>query len=386
MRCHTCQLYVRFETARFPAAWSREPRRGDKTVNSIERALAILLLLTRGRLVPATDLARRFEVSVRTIYRDIDRLIALGIPVEAERGAEGGFRLSTGFLSPPIALNRVETTALLVALGLMRGLRATPLMKDLESAEAKLLAALPQAAREVLAKGSKLIGIEQTPEDIFHRAPPPERLANQQNAVDVFLQGVLTQRRVEIVHRGSSAVDKLHEIEPHGLLFDRNLWYLVGRSLAVGEIRMWRADRVRSATVTGMAFRPQADFDIATMLGRRWLEQAMRSWAKDGEGTRIRMSREAAERLRRDWYFRHATFAPDGEGIIMSIPDTDAGTILPLVRWLGREAELLAPADLRAALQAELEETARRYADPAAHSHTPKAAAAAVRQTVGESI
>lgn len=330
-------------------------------MNSIERALAIMLLLTRRRLLPATDLARRFEVSVRTVYRDIDRLIALGIPVEAERGAEGGFRLAAEFLSPPIALNRVETTALLVALGLMRGLKAQPLQKSLEAAEAKLLAALPQPAREMLANGARLIGIEQTPDDIFHRAPPAERLASQQKAVDGFLEGIFAQRRVDIVHRGGSGVDKLHEVEPHGLLLDRNLWYLVGRSLAAGEIRMWRADRVSSVMLTGMAFRPLVDFDIGTMLGRQWLEGAMRSWERESEGSRIRMTREAADRLRRDWYYRHATFQADGDSILMSIPDTDAGTILPLVRWLGVEAELLAPANLRAAMQVDLERITQRY-------------------------
>ena len=320
------------------------------------------MLLTRRKLVPASDLARRFNVSVRTIYRDVDRLLALGIPVEAERGAEGGFRLSAEYLSPPIALNRIETTALLVALGLMRGLRATPFQKDLEAAEAKLLAALPQAARDILARGTKLIGIEQTPDDIFHQAPPAERLASQQEAVDVFLQGVLTQRRVEIVHRGGSGLDKLHEVEPHGLLFDRNLWYLVGRSLAAGEIRMWRADRVRAVTLTGFQFRPIADFDIATMLGRQWLEQAMRSWEKGGEGTRIRMSAETAARLRRDWYYRHAAFTADGDAIVMSIPDDYPGTILPLCRWLGPDAEILAPAHLRDALRLEIESMASRLA------------------------
>jgi predicted DNA-binding transcriptional regulator YafY len=330
-------------------------------VNSIERALQILLLLSRRKLLPATELARRFEVSVRTIYRDIDRLIALGIPVEAERGAEGGFRLSADFLSPPIALNRVETTALLVALGLMRGLRATPFRKDLESAEAKLLAALPQAAREVLAKGSKLVGIEQTPEDIFHRSPSLERLENQQGAVDLFLQGILTQCRIEMVHRGAAGVEKSYEIEPQGLLFDRNLWYLVGRSLAVDDIRMWRADRVASIALTRMTFRPLPEFDIATMLGRQWLEQAMRSWAKDTPGARIRMSVRAAERLRRDWYFKHGAFVADGDAVIMSIPDTDPGTILPLARWLGTDAELLGPENLRNTLREELAALAKLY-------------------------
>jgi predicted DNA-binding transcriptional regulator YafY len=123
---------------------------------------------------------------------------------------------------------------------------------------------------------------------------------------------------------------------------------------------MWRADRVVSITVTGFAFRPMPDFDIRSMLGRQWLEQAMRTWDKDGEGARIRLTAAAAERLRRDWYYRHAAFTPDGERFIMSLPDADPRTVLPLVRWLGSEAELLSPERLRETLRAELEAMARR--------------------------
>jgi predicted DNA-binding transcriptional regulator YafY len=331
-------------------------------VNSIERALAILLLLSRRRLLPSTDLARRFDVSVRTIYRDVDRLIALGIPIEGQRGADGGFRLSGEFLAPPIALNQVETTALLVALGLMRGLRSPPLREHLESAEAKLLAALPRAARDVLAEGARIIGIEQAPDDIFHGAPPEEALTDQQRSVDPFLQGLLAQRRIEIVHRGAGGAEKLHEVEPQGLLFDRNLWYLVGRSLAVDDIRMWRADRVVSIEVTGLAFTPRKDFDVRSMLGRRWLERAMRTWDEGGTTISISMTENAAARLRRDWFYRHASYAERRDGkFVMSLPDTDPRIVLTLVRWLGREAEILAPQSLRDELREELEALRQLY-------------------------
>jgi len=326
-------------------------------VNALERALAILLLLSRRQLIPASGLAERFEVSVRTIYRDIDRLIALGIPIEAERGAEGGFRLSGDYLSPSIALNRVETTALLVALTLVRGLEITPLKSDLETAEAKLLAALPKSAREVLAKGPSIVGIERRADDIFHGRRPAERPLDHQAAVDKFLEGILAQRRVEVTHRNPyRPSERVHEIEPHGLLWDRDLWYLVGRSLEAGEIRMWRADRVLSIAVTGMAFRPAPDFDIRSLLGRQWLERAMRTWDGEKEGSRIRMSAEAASKLRRDWYYRHAAYFEGDDGqVVMSIPDTDPGSILPLVRWLGEEAEILEPRSLRETLRAELD-------------------------------
>ena len=333
-------------------------------MNPLERALAILLLLTRKRLLPASELAERFEVSIRTIYRDIDRLIALGIPIEAERGAEGGFRLSGDYLSPPIALNRTETTALLVALTLVRGLQTTPLKSDLETAEAKLLAALPKAAREVLAQGPRIVGIEQRPDDIFHGRRPAERLQDHQAAVDRFLEGILAQRRVEVIHRNPHRdAERMHEIEPHGLLWDRDLWYLVGRSLEANEVRMWRADRVLSIKVTGMAFRPTSDFDIRELLGRQWLERAMRTWDSETERCRIKISADAASRLRGDWYYRHATYLEGAEGdVVMSIPDVDPGTILPLVRWLGSEAEILAPVSLREMLKSELDAIRLAYA------------------------
>ena len=333
-------------------------------MNPLERALAILLLLTRRKLFPASELAARFEVSVRTIYRDIDRLIALGIPVEAERGAEGGFRLSGDYLSPPIALNRVETTALLVALTVVRGLETTPLKGDLEAAEAKLLAALPKSARDILANGPRIVGIERQPDDIFHGPRPPERPEEHQAVVDTFLEGILAQRRVEMTHRNPKRTsERDHEVEPHGLLWDRDLWYLVGRSLEAGEIRMWRADRVIAIKVTGMAFRPMPDFDVRSLLGRQWLESAMRTWEKRNEGCRIGMSADAAARLRRDWFYRHAAYFEGSDGrVVMSWPETDPETVLPLVRWLGAEAEILEPLTLREKLCSELDAIRLGYA------------------------
>jgi predicted DNA-binding transcriptional regulator YafY len=243
-------------------------------------------------------------------------------------------------------------------------LQTTPLKTDLETAEAKLLAALPKAAREVLAQGPRIVGIEQRPDDIFHGRRPAERLHDHQAAVDRFLEGILAQRRVEITHRNPYRdAERMHEIEPHGLLWDRDLWYLVGRSLEANEVRMWRADRVLSIKVTGMAFRSASDFDIREMLGRQWLERAMRSWDTEKEGSRIRISAEAARRLRGDWYYRHAAYLEGDAGwVVMSIPDTDAGSVLPLVRWLGAEAEILEPVSLREKMKSELDAIRLTYA------------------------
>jgi predicted DNA-binding transcriptional regulator YafY len=348
-------------------------------MNPIERALGILLVLTGGKRVSAAELARRFEVSLRTIYRDVERLLALGVPVEADRGAEGGYRLPPGYIQPPVALTRSETAALLVALALVRGLRATPLLADLDTAEKKLLAALPRAARDLLINGSRLVGIEALPPDIFHSQRPPAGGGNSQRAVDGFLEGLLGGRRVRFLHESASrGTEREHEVEPAGLLYDRDYWYLVGRSLEHGEVRLWRADRVSTITVTGFAYRPDPEFSVASLLGREWLNKAMRRWEAEGEGARIRITAQQAEVLGRDWFYRHAAIAPDGDGrLVMTLPDADRGTVFPLLRWLGPGAELLAPAALRNELGEQLAALAAVHAGEPRRESGPEPAAAA---------
>ncbi|WP_434053851.1 MAG: WYL domain-containing protein [Roseibium sp.] len=336
-------------------------------MNPIERALGILLLLTGGKLVPATVLAERFQVSHRTIYRDIDRLIALGVPVDAERGAEGGYRLASGYLQPPVALSRDETAALLAAMALVRSSRTVPLANDLASAEKKLLATLPKTVHGLLKEADKIVGIEPIPPDIFHAGTKAEPTEDWQRALDGFMAGILDGKRVRFDHVNPSRnTAKAHDVEPYGVMFDRDLWYLAGRCVDTQTVKVYRADRVRDLEISGMFFRADKSFSIKTLLGGAWLSQAMRRWEQEEEIAKILITAQQAKKLSADWYYRHAVFTPAGDGkILLSIPSTDRARILPLVRWLGPGAELLSPDGLRAEFAAELAALTTLYGNEA---------------------
>lgn len=334
-----------------------------------ERAFAILLLLGDRRMVTATDLARRFEVSVRTIYRDIDMLGATGVPVYAERGSAGGYRLLDGYFMPPVAFTRPEAVALLLGLTLLRALKASPFGDDQESAERKLVASLPPRLRPLLAETPRLIGFEAPAKDLLHPEPPgpPDNAGLEARAVELFLNGVLDGTRVRMHYETPYNPAGGHEIEaaPAGLLWDRDRWYLIGRRLKPGVepsgLRFWRADRVGAIELSTMRSDREGGFDVRQHLGRVWLEGAMAVWARSAT-VRIRLTPDLAGRMAEDWYFGKAPMDwSDPLAPVMTHGDNDPALIFELLRWLGPGAELLEPVALRARFRDELLGMAARY-------------------------
>jgi len=191
--------------------------------------------------------------------------------------------------------------------------------------------------------------------------------ASEARAVEIFLNAVLDGTRVRFTYRspyraGGAAAQI--EAEPFGLLWDRDRWYLIGRRIGArqgADQRLWRADRVGEIAASTMRATPAPSFDVRRQLGRAWLRDAMAQWARSSP-VKIRLRRQQAERLATDWYFRFARFDEiAADEIVMTYGEYDAAKAFELVRWLGPGAELLAPAEWRAQLGAELRGMADAY-------------------------
>jgi len=331
-------------------------------MNRFDRALGMLLLLRSGRTLSATELARRFEVSPRTIYRDIETLSAVGVPVYAEQGRAGGFRLVEGYFLPPITFSAGEATSLLTGLALLRRLRARPFPVDLDAAGAKLLAALPEHLRRTLAETERIIGFEATPHDSFHpdltesaTAPDDQVAAIESQVITTFLQCILDRHTVALEYRAPHRAPAGHVLAPDGLLWDRDRWYLIARRMDRNEApRLWRADRVLAIARHIQSSDAAPPFDIAQLLGRRWLDDAMAQWAAQAPVS-IRMTPAQAAHLKRDWYYGHARFDEHRQGdVLMTFGESDRQVVFALLRWLGPGAELIAPESWRAAFAADV--------------------------------
>ncbi|MEU3295655.1 WYL domain-containing protein [Streptomyces longwoodensis] len=229
-----------------------------------DRLLAILLLLqTRGR-VPAPELAERLEVSVRTIYRDVEALSASGVPVYAERGRRGGIELLPGFRTDVTGLTADESRALFI-LAAEGAHAALGLDAALGSALRKVMAALPAPHRPAAEVTSRRILVDATR---WKGGPQPAA------DLDTLQDAVFADRRLRLRYRHSGAREpRTYTVDPYGLVAKAGVWYLVADRR--GTPQLFRADRVRSATVLDdpVRRRPGVELADAWEVVRRQVEE-----------------------------------------------------------------------------------------------------------------
>jgi len=214
------------------------------------RLLSILMLLqTRGRM-SASALACKFEVSVRTIHRDIDQLSAAGIPVYADRGRSGGFQLMDGYRTKLTGMTQSEAEVLLLA-GLPGPAAQLGLSDLLSAARLKLLAALPanvQCDAERIAAR-------------FHLDPVAWfRGSDPLPALQTVAHAVWAGRYLKVHYRNSGEVYP-RTLGPLGLVLKGGIWYLVAQSGKA--VRTYRVAQISEAETAEESFARPKNFDLA---------------------------------------------------------------------------------------------------------------------------
>ena len=214
------------------------------------RVLELLGLLQTHRFWPGPELADRLAVSDRTLRRDIDRLRALGYPVDATPGAAGGYRLAAGAHMPPLLLDDDEAVAIAVGLRAAAGASVEGIEETSVRALAKLDHVLPDRLR-------RRVGA-------MHATVEPLRLASSRGpTVDPAALAILSQAcldgeevRFEYQRRDGEAGRRL--VEPHRLVSAGRRWYLVAWDVRRDDWRTFRVDRLTEARLAGRRF-PQRE-------------------------------------------------------------------------------------------------------------------------------
>lgn len=217
----------------------------ERMTDTPARLLNLLSLLQTPREWPGSELATRLDVSPRTIRRDIDRLRDLGYPVEASRGAVGGYRLVAGAAMPPLLLDDEEAVA--IAVGLRAG--AGHAIEGVEEASVRALAKLEQVLPSRLRRRVSTLQAATVPLLIRGDAASVDP-----RTLTVIASAITGTERLRFNYRAGDGARTKRQVEPYRLVSTARRWYLVAYDLAREDWRTFRVDRVGDPFPTGARF------------------------------------------------------------------------------------------------------------------------------------
>lgn len=317
------------------------------------RLLSIQMLLeTHGRM-SAPALARKLEVSVRTLHRDIDELTSAGVPVYAERGRAGGFQLMPGWKTTLTGFTPAEAEAVFLA-GLAGPAAELGLGPHVASAQRKLLAALPESWRGNAHRVSSRLHLD--PVEWYRESEPVPFLATVAEAV---WQG----RQLAIAYESWTTTSR-RTVHPLGLVLKAGAWYFV--AVRDAKVRTFRVASVRDAVLLQAPVLRPRGFELAD----HWRE-AVRRFEVELFTAQARVAATARglaelRRINAALARAAASVAAPAEGtrVELRIPIESVAHAAGQLLRLCPEVEVLAPAELRRAIAERAAAASQMYRIP----------------------
>ncbi len=315
-------------------------------MNRIDRLTGMILLLQGQRVITAEQIAAHFEISVRTVYRDLGALGEAGVPIVAEAGI--GYSLMRGYHMPPVMFTEEEAAALFMSGEVTEQVADDSLKQSLRSALLKIKSVLPQEKRDYLARLKDAIGVW------FRRTGPEVRELSLMPIQDAVVRRRCLTLRYDAAGKGKIST---RVVEPLGLVFYSRQWHLIAWCRLRKDFRDFRLDRFEGWDVLDELYEGHAGFSVKTFLQKKIDSDELTP-------ATIRVNREVFDRFRSEMPCtameeqRRADGSVEVEILTCSLPW--------LASWLlsfGREVEALDPPELREALREAALAVAARYAE-----------------------
>jgi predicted DNA-binding transcriptional regulator YafY len=298
----------------------------------INRLFEIIYILLNKKMTTAKELAERFEVSVRTIYRDIDTLSAAGIPIYASQGKGGGISLLDDYILNKSILSENEQNEILFALQ-------------------SLTATQNPETDKVLSKLSSLFH-KDTVNWIEVDFSPWGSNKNQTWQFTILKNAILSQRIIEFDYLNSSGQKSTRRVEPLKLIFKVRAWYLQGFCLSRNAYRTFKISRMSNIQMMPEIFAERSPAEMP----EDGKEQQSQKWIP----IQLKISPHGAYRIYDEFDEKAITKNPDGSFRVE--------TVLPESEWLfsyllsfGADVEVLAPENIRIVIQNRLEAILGQY-------------------------
>ncbi len=214
-------------------------------MNRLDRLTAILTQLQSKRLIKAQEIADRFEISLRTVYRDIRALEEAGVPVIGEAGF--GYSLVEGYRLPPVMFTKEEALSFVIAEKIFEKIADRDSNKHFQSAMFKVKSVLKNAEKDVLENMSAQVQVIRTNNNLHSKG--------KENILQRILNS-LSESKVILINYTTfePEISSKREVEPIGIYFSFEQWYLIAWCRLRNDYRTFRLDRISTIQVRDEVF------------------------------------------------------------------------------------------------------------------------------------
>jgi len=314
-------------------------------LNRFDRILAILIQLQSKKTVKAQELANRFEVSLRTIYRDIKSLTAAGIPIIGEAGL--GYELVDGYKIPPMMFSKAEITSFVAAEKLVFKFIDQEMKNHFSSALYKLKAIIRSSDKDWMETIDKHVVMKSIGHNQQNKALP--------NTLTLLFQCIAQRNVLQISYQAAyQSETTVREIEPIGVFHESNHWYIYAFCLVRNDYRQFRTDRICDIKI----------LDQVQFKQHPKLEEYLAERELDAIMTRvvIHVDQPFAHYLhweRKYFGFKEESIKDDRIEMIFDVKNPDMG----FARWFlmfGDRADIISPQSLKDTVKSLLQVQIKR--------------------------
>lgn len=300
-------------------------------MNKFDRVFSTLILLQSKKLIKASTISERFDISLRTVYRDVSTLKKAGIPIIGDPGI--GYTIMDGYRIPPIMFNEREVAALLTAEKVIGKLTDKETQAYYSNAMVKIKSILRSSEKQALEVLDNSISISEY----------DGQASNKAYLQDVF-KGLATKQVLEIRYEKRDGTKSDRKLEPIGCYLHNNKWYLVAYCQLKNDYRIFKMSRIIDLKVLDQ------NFEREHISLKEYIEQQDDAWKNDNRLHTIEVAFSPAYvkyAESRKYYFGFVAQKNEDDAIYMTFLNASLEII---ARWLlqfGDQATVIAPLELK---------------------------------------